>query len=59
MTGQSIPNVCPRCANGRPCCADRKPSGERYSHAETCATYQWAADVCARCKVEMIAEGQS
>jgi hypothetical protein len=48
-----IPNVCPRCANGRPTCTSRKSDGSRYSHDETCATYDWADDVCGMCALEM------
>lgn len=47
--------VCPRCGDGRPCCADKKSDGAPYTHAETCATYEYADDVCASCKADMIA----
>ena len=46
-----IANVCPRCGNGRPTCADKREDGSHYySHADTCATYKWADDVCDGCK---------
>lgn len=45
--------VCPRCSDGRPICTDRKPDGARYTHGETCATYDWADDVCAKCEIAM------
>lgn len=44
--------VCPRCSNGRPICTDTKPDGSPYAHADTCATYEWADDVCGRCQAE-------
>ncbi len=42
--------VCPMCANGRPVCSDRKADGTRYSHAATCAVYEWGDDLCVDCK---------
>ncbi len=51
-----IPDVCPRCSNGRPVCSDWKPDGTRYSHDETCAIYDWADDVCAQCAPEILDE---
>ncbi len=51
--GTIVRNVCPRCANGRPGCSDRKPDGSYYAHAETCALYEWADDVCSSCEAEM------
>ena len=44
-----IPNVCPRCSNGRPICQDLRPDGTKYTHEETCATYDWSDDLCADC----------
>lgn len=41
--------ICPRCANGRPICVDRKPTGAQFSHEETCATYVWSDTLCAAC----------
>lgn len=38
--------ACPRCSDGLPICTDMKPDGTRYTHAETCATYEWADDLC-------------
>lgn len=45
--------VCPRCSNDLPICTDTKPDGGAYSHAETCATYTWADDLCADCSAEV------
>ena len=46
-----VDDVCPRCGNGRPICTDTKPDGTRYTHAETCATYDWADVLCDRCLI--------
>lgn len=45
--------LCPRCSNGLPICMDYKPDGTRYTHEETCATYNWGEVVCDRCRHEM------
>lgn len=52
----TVPNVCPRCANGRPICADEKPGGGRYAHHETCSTYKWAKGVCKACAEDLAVE---
>ena len=49
--------VCPRCANGLPGCTDRRADGSVYTHAETCALYEWADDVCAECDAELRSGG--
>lgn len=54
MTGEAL---CPRCGNGKPCCADTKPDGSHYSHADTCATYTWATSLCAPCEAIEAADG--
>ena len=56
---QMIGNVCPRCANGLPICADLRPDGIRWTHEQTCATYDWADDVCAKCEARMAEDGES
>lgn len=49
--------VCPRCGSGWPVCADRNEDGIRvYSHADTCARYNWADDLCEDCDRIMKAE---
>lgn len=53
MTATSAPRpypppLCPRCADGYPVCADE------FTHAETCARYVWADDVCDECKPHMV-----
>ena len=45
--------ICPRCGDGWPVCADTSPTGEKYTHAETCARYEWADDLCPPCDEEM------
>lgn len=42
--------LCPRCGDGRPCCADKRPDGTRYSHADTCETYEWSDELCPSCR---------
>lgn len=44
--------VCPRCANGLPTCTDSKLDGTKFSHAETCATYNWGK-LCPVCWREL------
>lgn len=51
VTTVPLDDVCPRCANGRPGCTDIKPDGTRYTHEETCATYDWSTDLCPACAV--------
>lgn len=54
--------VCACCGSGWPCCADTRPDGTRYTHAETCQKYrdagQWADDyrMCGACENELITE---
>lgn len=51
LAASALPDrVCPRCSDGRPICRDTRPDGTRYTHEETCATYDWADDVCAACQ---------
>jgi hypothetical protein len=48
--------VCICCGSGWPCCADKKPDGTNYTHAETCNKYHWGGDkydVCERCEREI------
>ncbi len=49
QTAATRKQVCPRCSDGRPICTDKKPDGSTWTHDETCATYEWADDVCADC----------
>jgi hypothetical protein len=45
--------VCPRCSrDGWPTCAD---DGGRWTHAESCARYQFG-DLCPQCEVEFADE---
>lgn len=53
-----LSGVCPRCSNGLPICTDVRPDGHPYTHAETCATYKWADDVCDDCKPYLDADAQ-
>ena len=50
--GQAKPTrlICPCCGSGTPDCT--MPG---HTHAETCATYRYFADVCATCRARGVA----
>ena len=54
--------VCMRCGSGWPCCADRRPDGTSYTHAETCQKYINARQpsdgyrICGDCANELATE---
>ena len=54
--------VCACCGSGWPTCADRRPDGTRYTHAETCRKYIDARPrsddyrMCEVCQNELITE---
>lgn len=54
--------VCSCCSSGWPTCADTRPDGARYTHAETCQKYIDArrrSDVprmCDACQDELVSE---
>ena len=52
--------VCACCASGWPICADTRPDGTRYTHAETCQKYiaagHWSDGyrMCGDCANELV-----
>jgi hypothetical protein len=50
--------LCPRCGDDGTgttyyVCAETTPSGERFTHQESCALYTFRDDLCAPCEADL------
>jgi hypothetical protein len=53
--------LCPRCGDDGTgtnyyVCAEATPTGQRFTHQESCQTYRYSDDLCVPCDVDLLDE---